>query len=89
MSLSHAITEGADGHASLPNFNSKGELVSLKVVTQNPAKVLQLASKGQLIKGADADLLILNNNSLAINSVMANGQWLMKQTIAVRKGTFE
>jgi beta-aspartyl-dipeptidase (metallo-type) len=110
------ITFSTDGHASLPNFNSKGELVSLKVgamtslhaefkdavqiehialetalkvITQNPAKVLQLSAKGQLIKGADADLLILNKNSLAIDSVMANGQWLMKQTIVVRKGTFE
>ncbi|MFQ3228933.1 beta-aspartyl-peptidase [Reinekea sp.] len=110
------ITFSTDGHASLPNFNSKGELVSLKVgamtsmhaefkdavqieqikletalkvVTQNPAKVLQLTSKGQIIKGADADILILNNNSLAIESVLAKGQWLMKQTIAVRKGTYE
>lgn len=110
------ITFSTDGHASLPNFNAQGELVSLKVgamtslhaelkdaiqiehiaietalkvVTQNPAKVLQLKSKGQLINGADADLLILNNKSLAIDSVMANGQWLMKQTNAVRKGTFE
>ncbi|MFC3701559.1 beta-aspartyl-peptidase [Reinekea marina] len=110
------ITFSTDGHASLPEFNSQGELVSLKVgamtalhdelkdavlienieletalktVTLNPAKVLKLPHKGQLRLGADADLLLLDAHSFEINSVMAMGQWLMKNQTIVRKGTFE
>lgn len=62
--------------------------IALKTVTQNPARVLKLPSKGRLEVGLDADLLILSKD-LSLQSVMAGGQWFMHNTQLVRKGTFE
>jgi beta-aspartyl-dipeptidase (metallo-type) len=62
---------------------------ALRAVTSNPARILKLTKKGQLCVGSDADLLLLNAQTLAINSVMAMGQWCMRDGTTIRKGTFE
>ncbi|TFZ41725.1 beta-aspartyl-peptidase [Soehngenia longivitae] len=61
----------------------------LKVATENPAKILKLKNKGQIKKGFDADVLILNNESLSIDTVIANGNVMIKQKEIKIKGTFE
>ncbi|WP_010198398.1 beta-aspartyl-peptidase [Bacillus sp. m3-13] len=62
---------------------------ALKVITENPAKVLRLASKGTLEVGKDADLVILNDASYEIESVIALGQKMMWNKKLLVKGTFE
>ncbi len=110
------ITFSTDGHASLPEFDANGQLISLKVgamtsliqalqsavleenikletalkaITQNPARQLKLSDKGELRENSDADLLFLDPDTLGINSVMARGQWLMREQKLVKKGLFE
>ena len=62
---------------------------ALQAVTSNPARVLKLTNKGQLSVGKDADLLLLDAQTLTINSVMAMGQWCMRDGSIIRKGAFE
>ena len=49
---------------------------ALRVVTSNPARILKLPHKGQLQLGADADLLLIDKNTLELKAVMAKGRWL-------------
>ncbi|NQD37578.1 beta-aspartyl-peptidase [Permianibacter sp. IMCC34836] len=49
---------------------------ALRVITCNPAAILKLPRKGQLRVGSDADLLLLDRDSLRIRAVMAGGRWL-------------
>ena len=61
----------------------------LKLVTANPAKRIgAFSSKGSLVVGKDADLLILNPD-LEIESVMAKGRLLIHENQFLVKGTFE
>jgi beta-aspartyl-dipeptidase (metallo-type) len=62
---------------------------ALKVITENPAKVLRLTSKGTLEVGKDADLVILNDSSFEVESVIALGQKMMWNKKLLVKGTFE
>ncbi|MFM4997224.1 beta-aspartyl-peptidase [Aeromonas sanarellii] len=48
---------------------------ALAVVTANPARALGLAGKGSLGVGQDADLLLIDPETLAIERVMSGGQW--------------
>jgi beta-aspartyl-dipeptidase (metallo-type) len=96
------ITFSSDANASLPEFDSDNNFVSLgegriaslyeevvaairlgvpiatalSVITENPARVLKLPQKGRLKVGADADLVVLDEASLQIRAVMAQGRWL-------------
>ncbi len=53
--------------------------VSLEVAlgggTANLARALGLAGKGAIAVGQDADLLLIDPNTLAIARVMSGGQW--------------
>lgn len=49
---------------------------ALSVITENPARVLKLPQKGRLKVGADADLVLLDRDTLQIRAVMAQGKWL-------------
>jgi beta-aspartyl-dipeptidase (metallo-type) len=62
---------------------------ALQVVTANPARILKLRGKGQLSAGGDADLVLLQPDTLEIHGVIAKGRWLMKGLDIVAKGTFE
>jgi beta-aspartyl-dipeptidase (metallo-type) len=62
---------------------------ALRVVTENPANILKLSAKGKLSVGKDADIIMMNQRTLEINSVIAMGQMMVKDGHAVVKGTFE
>ncbi|MFM4831695.1 beta-aspartyl-peptidase [Aeromonas media] len=49
--------------------------VALGAVTANPVRALGLAGKGAIGVGLDADLLLIDPNTLAIQRVMSGGQW--------------
>ncbi|WP_371373056.1 beta-aspartyl-peptidase [Thalassotalea aquiviva] len=57
-------------------------------VTKSPANILGLAHKGRIEVGADADLLLLERESLAIDSVFALGQPMMQAKTLTRKPYF-
>ncbi len=109
------ITFSSDGHASLPTFDSEGNLsglkvgseaslfaeiraavldynvpleMAIKVATSSPASVLGLHSKGRIKVSADADMVLLDED-LNIQTVLAKGQVLVKDGRAIVKGTFE
>lgn len=48
---------------------------ALAVVTANPARALGLTGKGTLGVGQDADLLLIDPETLVIGRVMSGGQW--------------
>ncbi|MEM1042030.1 MAG: beta-aspartyl-peptidase [Bacteroidota bacterium] len=56
--------------------------------TTNPARLLRLAGKGQIVEGADADLIVLDEDGLACD-VMALGRWHVRDGAPVVRGTFE
>lgn len=62
---------------------------SLKIVTANPAKRVGLfGGKGSLEAGKDADLIILDEE-LTIESVLAKGRLMVHHAKTLVKGTFE
>ncbi|RXJ04221.1 beta-aspartyl-peptidase [Anaerobacillus alkaliphilus] len=61
----------------------------IPVVTSNTATALQLKHKGRLVKGNDADLLLLDKDQLAIRHVFAKGKQMVKNGEVIVKGTFE
>lgn len=110
------ITFSSDGHASLPVFNEKAELVglqvgkedslfaevrkavmeqdvalenALQVITSSPATVLGLSRKGQISLKHDADMVILDKDSLTIDSVIAKAKVMVASGETIVKGTFE
>jgi len=52
--------------------------IALKVITQNPARIFQLTGKGELKKGFDSDIILLDDN-LSITTVLAKGNFFMDQ----------
>jgi beta-aspartyl-dipeptidase (metallo-type) len=60
----------------------------LPIFTQNPARVADLTQKGRLEVGLDADLIVLSP-SAEITSVMALGQWMVRDGHITRLGSFE
>lgn len=63
--------------------------VALQTITANPARTLKLRGKGQLVVGADADLVLTDPRTLAIRGVIARGRWLMRDGEPTARGTFE
>jgi beta-aspartyl-dipeptidase (metallo-type) len=61
---------------------------AIKVITSTPAAYLQLAGKGTIQAGADADLVLLDAG-LGIHMVMAMGQTMVGEGEIQRYGTFE
>ena len=62
---------------------------ALKVITLNVAKVLKLKNKGLIEVGKDADLVLVDENTLEIKTVIAMGKIMVKDGEATVKGTFE
>ncbi len=62
---------------------------ALQVVTSTPARILKLRGKGQLVAGADADIVLLDPDDLVICATIAKGRWLMRDHQVLVKGTFE
>ncbi|MGG2027152.1 beta-aspartyl-peptidase [Gottfriedia sp. S16(2024)] len=63
--------------------------VALQVITSNPAHVLKLSHKGNLKPGNDADIVMLNQDTLEIETVFALGKKMVEEGIPIVKGTFE
>ncbi len=63
--------------------------VALKPVTINPAKLLKLSQKGRIEEGKDADLVLADENSLEIDTVIAMGKIMVCNGQVLIKGTFE
>ncbi|WP_411169561.1 beta-aspartyl-peptidase [Clostridium sp. MB05] len=62
---------------------------AIKVITSNVASVLKLSNKGSIDAGKDADLVLVNENSLEIDTVIAKGKIMVKNGEPIAKGTFE
>ncbi|MFD4815821.1 beta-aspartyl-peptidase [Peribacillus butanolivorans] len=62
---------------------------AIRVVTENPANILKLGNKGRIEVARDADLIIVEKETFEIDTVIAMGQIMVKDGIAVVKGTFE
>lgn len=63
--------------------------IALRAITTNPARILKLEGKGQIQVGNDADLCILDKETLAIDSVIAKGKIMVKEQEVKVWGTFE
>ncbi len=61
---------------------------ALKVVTSNVADILKLSQKGRIEPGKDADVVLLNNN-FEIVHVVAMGEFFVKDSEMIRKGSYE
>ena len=62
--------------------------IALTVITSNPARNLKLTNKGGIQIGKDADLVLLDEN-LDIDTVIARGQIMIKNREIIVKGSFE
>jgi beta-aspartyl-dipeptidase (metallo-type) len=62
---------------------------ALKVITSNVASILKLKNKGTIERGKDADLVLVDEKSLDIDMVIANGKKMMENGEVIVKGFFE
>ncbi|MGG1632246.1 beta-aspartyl-peptidase [Rossellomorea sp. NRS-1567] len=62
---------------------------AIKVITSNPAKILKFKQKGHVEVEKDADLVLLDKDTLEVNTVFAKGKLMVENGEAVVKGTFE
>lgn len=62
---------------------------AIRVITSNPAKILKLKQKGRVEVEKDADLVLLDQESLDVNTVFARGKLMVENREAIVKGTFE
>lgn len=62
---------------------------ALKVITSNVAGLLKLESKGCIERGRDADLVLVCEDTLEIDKVIARGKLVVDKGEAIVKGTFE
>lgn len=63
--------------------------IVIRAITCNPAKILKLKKKGRLEKGFDADICMLDEDTLDIDTVIAKGKIMVKEKEIVVFGTFE
>lgn len=62
---------------------------AIKVITSNVSKVLKLHKKGSIEIGKDADLVIVNEDDLNIDTVIAMGKIMIENGEVIIKGTFQ
>ena len=60
----------------------------LPLVTTNPARILKLPRKGQIAAGCDADLLIVEPDTLAVRDVIARGRRVVQHGQVVHREKF-
>lgn len=71
-------------------FNEKISLeIALRAITSNPAKALKLKNKGRIEKGLDADLCMLDKDTLDIDTVIAKGNIMIQNKEVLIYGNFE
>jgi beta-aspartyl-dipeptidase (metallo-type) len=61
----------------------------LQTVTSNPARIFNLKQKGIIKENNDADLILLDKDSLLLDSAIAKGKFLIKNKNITVKGTFQ
>jgi len=61
---------------------------AIKLITINPAQSLKLRKKGMVIKGYDADIVVVDKE-LNIRHVFAKGRCMVKDQQVIVKGVFE
>ena len=62
---------------------------AIKVITSNVSKVLKLNKKGSIEIGKDADLVIVKEEDLSIDTVIAMGKIMVENGEIIIRGTFE
>lgn len=62
---------------------------ALRTITSNPAALLKLERKGRIAAGMDADLVLVEENTMEIDTVIARGEIMVQDGKAIRKGTFQ
>ncbi|MBU3188896.1 beta-aspartyl-peptidase [Clostridium bowmanii] len=62
---------------------------AIKVITSNVADNLKLFNKGKIQEGRDGDIVIIDNESLDIQYVLAKGREMVSQGQVIVKGIFE
>lgn len=62
---------------------------ALKTITSNVAGLLKLPHKGRVQEGGDADLVLVDQDSLEIRTVIALGQVMLRDGELLVKGNFE
>jgi len=63
--------------------------IAIRAVTYNPAKILKLKGKGKIEKNYDADLCLLDEKTLDIDTVIAKGRIMVENKKPIVFGTFE
>ncbi|MCC4043879.1 beta-aspartyl-peptidase [Enterococcus gallinarum] len=63
--------------------------IALRAITSNPAKILKLTQKGRIAPGMDADLCLLNKDTLDVETVIAKGKVMVDKKDVKVWGTFE
>lgn len=63
--------------------------IAIRAVTTNPAKILKLRGKGKIEKNFDADLSLLDKDTLDIDTVIAKGKVMVENKEIKVYGTFE
>ena len=63
--------------------------IAVKGITSNPASILKLDRKGHIKKGFDADICLLEEGTLELNTVIAKGQVMVRDGEQKVFGTFE
>ncbi|GAA3927831.1 beta-aspartyl-peptidase [Litoribacillus peritrichatus] len=62
---------------------------AIRVVTQSPADILKLHNKGRVCVGSDADVLLLDESTLTLETVFARGALMMRDKRLLKAGVFE
>ncbi|RKD33510.1 beta-aspartyl-peptidase [Thermohalobacter berrensis] len=62
---------------------------AIRVITSNPANIYKLNTKGYIRENMDADIVLLNKDSLEIDTVIAMGKVMVDRGEVKVKGTFE
>ncbi|MGP1570160.1 MAG: beta-aspartyl-peptidase [Eubacteriales bacterium] len=62
---------------------------AVSLATANTADIFDWTHKGRVIEGADSDVVLVNKQSMAIDTVIAKGEILRKNERNLRKGAFE
>lgn len=63
--------------------------IALRGITSNPARILSLNNKGNIKKGFDADINLLDEETLDIDTVIAKGKIMLRDKLPIVFGTFE
>ena len=62
---------------------------AVKGITSNPAAILKLDRKGRIKEGFDADICLLKEDTLELDTVIAKGQVMVRDGEQKVFGTFE